>query len=405
VNKTYHGTDRIICHYDSDRPVEIPDTLRATPVRGLWVSNVANIDLPVIEGDGAVYKDHIERLFEVCEDYAINTLYFQVRTTNDAFYRSVHNPWSRFLTGTEGQEPPFDVLAWVIEEAHKRGIELHGWCNPYRVSFDGSKSLTEYLETCDDKNLAKQDPSLVLLDKKGKLILNPADPRVKRHIIDSMVELAQNYDIDGIHFDDYFYPYHAIDDVRNDLTFYDQREDRSLSLDDFRRQQVNDVIEGVHTAIHALGNEQVFGVSPFGIWKNKDADPNGSNTAPQCGQSYFNQYADSVRWVKEGWVDYIVPQIYFPFGHPIAPFADLVDFWVGVVRNTDVDLYIGHGAYRLGSEGEWLDPDEVVQQLRYANQFPHVSGNVFFTYHNFRDAEEKSEGILRLRAALTSMID
>lgn len=398
MKKNIHN--ETIHYFNTDQPVVIPEVFSPKKVKALWVSNVLNIDLPMIEGDGTKYKQEILKMLDTCEAYGINTIYFQVRTTNDAFYHSKLNPYSRYFTGEEGIEPPFDVLKWVIAETKKRQIEFHAWCNPYRVSANASLSQEAYLKTCDDKNFAVRHPELLIQDKGGKLILNPAKDEVKQFIIYSMVELAMHYDIDGIHFDDYFYPYGGLHDEQNDLADYEQRHHPLESLGDFRRRQVNDVIKGVHEALKQMNPKLQFGVSPFGIWKNKTEDTYGSNTSPKCSESYHTQFADSVHWVQAGYVDYIVPQIYWPFGHPIAPFADICDFWVDVCKDTNVKLYIGHGAYRLGSEGEWENSEEIIDQLKYANQYKEVGGNVFFTYHTFTDEKQTKEGMDKLQKIL-----
>ena len=396
----YNVNNEIVRHFHSDAPVEIPETYREQPFRAMWVSNVVNIDLPVITGDGLAYKVEITKLLDTCDAYNINAIFFQVRTTNDAFYQSKLNPISRFLTGEEGKEPPFDVLAHVISEANRRDIEVHAWCNPYRISADGKLSQEEYLATCDPLNFAKRHPEAIVKDDKGKLILNPARSDVKQFIIDSMVELAENYDIAGIHFDDYFYPYGSLDETQNDRAEYDQNKHPNETLDDFRRRQVTDVIAGVHKAVKNVDPKLRFGISPFGIWKTKASDPRGANVDPRCGETYYNQYADSYLWVKEGYMDYVVPQIYWHFNHHLAPFADLCDWWDDLVAGTGVELYIGHGAYRLGSEGDWTNPDEITDQVKYANQKPNVKGNVFFTYHTFIDNNQVAEGMRRLKRLL-----
>ncbi len=140
-----------------------------------------------------------------------------------------------------------------------------------------------------------------------------------------------------------------------------------------------------------------FGVSPFGIWKNNKENEYGSNTAPTCSESYYSQYADSLKWINDKYIDYIVPQIYWEFGHKIAPFADICDFWVDACKDKDVDLYVGHGAYRLGSKGEFLNKREVVNQIKYANQYKTVKGNVFFTYKTFIDKEISQDGMNELK--------
>ncbi|MDC0558826.1 family 10 glycosylhydrolase [Candidatus Izimaplasma bacterium] len=398
----YTEKETPINYLDTDTQVEIPSTYNKKPFRALWVSNVVNIDLPTIENIEE-YKSQVIHMLDTCIEYNLSAIIFQVRTTNDAFYESKLNPFSRYLTMSEGNKPPFDILKWIIEEATKRNLEFHAWCNPYRVSSDGKLSVEDYLATCDDLNYAKQHPEDLVLDTKGKLILNPTKPSVKKHIIDSMRELATNYKISGIHFDDYFYPYSGLDENHDDSFEFENREDKTMSLGDFRRANVNEVIKGVYHAIKEVDEHLQFGVSPFGIWKNKASDPNGSNTAPSCSESYYNQYADTVEWIKEGYIDYIVPQIYWEFGHKIAPFADICDYWVKTCQNTTVKLYIGHGAYRLGNKGEFGNKEEIINQIKYANQFDSVTGNVFFTYKTFIDKEKSYEGMQLLKQLLNEV--
>lgn len=385
-----------INYYKTQKQVTIPEKYSDKSFKALWVSNVLNIDMPTTEHI-EIYKNRIIEIFETCKKFQLNAVFFQVRTTNDAFYDSKLNPYSRYFTGKEGAKPPFDVLSWIIEKARSYQIEFHAWCNPYRVSMKSDLTKSEYLEQCDDLNFAKKHPEMVVTDHRGQLILNPARAEVKKFIIESMKELATTYDVDGIHFDDYFYPYGGLIDEDNDFKEYEQRSDKNQSLDDFRRQQVTEVIRDMHTELKALNPSLRFGVSPFGIWKNKTDDQLGSNTDPKCSQSYNNEYADSYLWVKKGYIDYIVPQIYWDFGHPIAPFADIADFWVEAVKHTKVDLYIGHGLYRQGTPGGYENPLEVVNQVKYVSQYKEVKGHVFFTFHTFIDDNQVKEGVEQIR--------
>lgn len=381
--------------------IHIPKAYHDKSVRAMWVSNVLNIDLPTTE-DFEAYRSAIQQLFDTCERFRINTLFFQVRTTNDAFYASRLNPYSRYLTGEEGREPPIDVMAWLIEASHARGIAFHAWCNPYRISAKAEPSIEAYLDTCASSNYARSHPDDIVLDTRGQLILNPAHETVKQHIVDSMVEIVEQYQVDGIHFDDYFYPYAGLDSAHDDSAAYQARSDKSLSLGDFRRYHVTQVVERVKIGIKKVRPDIQFGISPFGIWMNQDNHPQGSPTDRRCSQSYDNQYADTVDWVKRGLVDYIVPQLYWPFDHPLAPFADLADWWIRLCENADVDLYIGHGAYRLGTEAAYLNPDEIVHQVRYAGANNTVKGHVFFTYHTFIDSSKPKAGIEQLRLLLNN---
>lgn len=392
---SYKDSSKPVCYYQTDKQIEIPDEMTIKEVRGVWVANVVNIDLPTID-DIDLYLKKINEMLDTCEAFHINTLYFQVRTTNDAFYESKLNPYSRYFTGKEGKLPPFDILKYIIRETKKRNIQFHAWCNPYRVSADGKQSIEDYLETCDSLNFAVKHPEYLVLDTHGKLILNPAIEEVKQFIIDSMIELVENYDIDGIHFDDYFYPYSGLSEDRNDFAEYEKRSDRTQTLDDFRRFHVSDVIKRIHDQLHMVRDNIQFGVSPFGIWKNKSSDILGSNTGSACSESYSNQYADTYLWVKEKYIDYIVPQIYWEFEHPIAPFADICQWWAELCENSNVDLYIGHGVYRLGNPGAYENSDEVVNQIKYANQFETVKGNIFFSYQSILNQKNKQTGVEKI---------
>ncbi len=392
----YKDKEKPICYYNTNKQIEIPNTFNLKPFRGMWVSNVANIDLPILE-DEQSYKEKINRMLEVAKTFNINAILFQVRTTNDAFYESKLNPYSRYLTGQEGKKPLFDVLKYVIDEAKKYNIEIHAWANPYRVSLNGIIKQEDYIKTCDPLNFAIKHNEFVILNKEGQMILNPAKEEVRQHIIDSMKEIVRNYEVAGIHFDDYFYPYQGLDESCNDLKDYEQREDKKMSLGDFRRHQVDLVIKGVHDALKKENPKIRFGVSPFGIWRNNTNDALGSNNGPGATESYENQYANSYKWVKEGYCDYIVPQLYWEFGHKIAPFADLCDWWQNLCKDSNVDLYIGHGAYRLGQEGEYENPLEITNQVTYANQYDTVKGNVFFTYKTFIDEDKNRLGMCELK--------
>jgi uncharacterized lipoprotein YddW (UPF0748 family) len=396
------STQQTLTYFNSDEPIIIPDTFSKKPFFAMWVSNVLNIDLPILT-DLESYKKLILEMLDVAISYQITDIMFQVRTTNDAFYASKLNPYSRYLTGKEGIKPPIDIMRWIIDETHKKGIKFHAWCNPYRISMIKDLSIDAYLETCDDLNFAKKHRHLIVTDKEGKMILNPASPEVKQFIIDTMVELASDYPVDGIHFDDYFYPYHGLSDDHNDLAYFEKRIDQLQNLDDFRRQQVTDVIDGVHKALKKLNPNIRFGVSPFGIWKTTASDPMGIPIDPKCGQSYHGQYADAKLWVEKEMIDYIVPQVYWDFAHSLAPFADIVKWWASVCKDSSVDLYIGHGAYRLGKDGSYKDPMEIVNQINYAASFEAVKGHVFFTYKTFISKDEPYEGMQKLKEALRSV--
>lgn len=383
-----------ILDWDGNQVV-IPDKYHEKPVRAFWVSNVVNIDMPN-QLDLKKYKEKLKEIIETAKDYNINTIFFQVRTNNDAYYKSKLNPTSRYLVGKEGDPLLFDPLDWIVKEAHKNNIELHAWCNPYRVSM-ANHDKDEWLESASDLNLAKRRKDLLVLDTEGLIILNPAKAEVKQHIIDSMMEIIKNYDVDGIHFDDYFYPYKPLHHEHDDIEEYEKRKDKNQSLDDFRERQVDEVIKGVYDAVKAYNPKLQFGVSPFGVWKTNLSDPNGSRNVGGVYESGISQHANSYRWVKEGFIDYIVPQLYWDFAFENAPFADMTNWWVDLCKGTNVKLYIGHGAYRLGRDGQYEDKMEIVNQVKYANQFKEVQGNIFFTYKTFVQDGPEKEGMLELK--------
>ena len=218
---TFKEPNKPILDWDGNQVV-IPKKYHEKPVRAFWVSNVVNIDMPN-QLDLKKYKEKLKEIIETAKNYNINTIFFQVRTNNDAYYKSKLNPTSRYLVGKEGDPLLFDPLDWIVKEAHKNNIELHAWCNPYRVSM-ANHDKDEWLESASDLNLAKRRKNLLVLDTEGLIILNPAKAEVKQHIIDSMMEIIKNYDVDGIHFDDYFYPYKPLHHEHDDIEEYEKEK-------------------------------------------------------------------------------------------------------------------------------------------------------------------------------------
>jgi len=371
----------------SNARVLIPDVYRpkAREMRGVWVATVENGDFPAHVNAASFRVDYL-RLVEALQREHFNTIIFQVRPTNDAFYPSKLNPWSRWLTGQEGRGiGQFDPLAFMVAEAHRHGLEFHAWLNPYRVANSAKMRKWAYLRTLAPLNFARRNPLQVLEVRRGdgtwSLLLNPGDPRVERFILDTVREIVTRYPVDAIHFDDYFYLYGGVGNT--DRSTFHQYNPRRLSLDDWRRSNVDSVIRGVKRELTAYnrrtGRKVAFGVSPFGIWANRKNLAKGSLTGGL--QSYFSLCADSRGWVKKGWVDYIVPQLYWPFTQDVAAYAELADWWADTVKGTNVNLYIGHGVYRLGSTPQW-SRNELADQLRYNTKRPEIKGSVFFSCRN-----------------------
>lgn len=421
------NSEEYTTYYGSKKIVEIPETFieREEELRGIWFSTVANIDAPIMESIES-YKAHLDDAIQTIKEYHFNTIVFQVRPSSDAFYESNLNPWSRFITGKEGKYPGFNVLEYVIQQAKKEGIRVHAWINPYRVStqklseIEGQPSKEMYLNSLDDKNFAKQNMDCVIYTKEGKLILDPASQKVRDFVSDSVLEIAEKYDVKAVHIDDYFYPYDDILDYEEYKKFEASKENFT-ELADWRRNNVDVLIKQIHDKLATLDKKVEFGISPFGVHRNnskfytgdkKGGWEFGSNNHPSCFQGYEQLFADVFLWMEKGWIDYVVPQVYFDFNNikdilengkvierrEIVKYADLVDWWVWAAQKTNTKLYIGQGLYRYSDSGNWSNPEEIINQLKYNMKFDFISGSVFFTYKNLK--ETKVEALVKARELL-----
>ncbi|NDV82812.1 glycoside hydrolase family 10 protein [Bacteroides sp. 51] len=265
------------------------------------------------------------------QEAGINAIIFQVRPEADALYNSAHEPWSRFLTGVQGKAPnPYwDPLEFMIQECHKRNMELHAWINPYRAKTNTSVQLAStHIYNIHPERFIEYD---------NKLFFNPALAENRAHICKIVSDIVYRYDVDGIHMDDYFYPYPANGaDYPDDASF--AAYGRSFTnKGDWRRNNVNVLIKEIHETVRKLKPWVKFGVSPFGVYRNQSSDPLGSNT--KALQNYDDLYADVLLWAREGWIDYNIPQIYWHVGHPQADYQELVNWWA---RNAEGrPLFIG----------------------------------------------------------------
>lgn len=341
--------------------------------RATWISTVYNLDWPSKKGLSEVdQKQEFIELIDRLDEAGINSVIVQVKPTADSFYPSQYGPWSEYLTGTQGKDPGYDPLAFMIEETHKRNMEFHAWFNPYRVS------VNDNIEALTEDHPARKNPDW-LVSYGGKLYYNPGVPQVKQFVIDSILEVVKNYNIDGIHLDDYFYPYpkKGVDFPDDELYKAYKRTDNETK-EEWRRNNINDFIKNLYEAIKNEKSNVAFGVSPFGIWRNKVDDPSGSSTKGGVA-SYDSLYADTKYWVEEGWLDYIAPQIYWNIGFEIAEYKELVNWWADVVNNKNTNLYIGHAAYKV-EEGNtpWGNPMEIPNQIEYNREIPEVKGSIFF---------------------------
>ena len=368
----------------------VPAAYAAQPaqdgMRGVWVSSVANIDYPSQQGLSAdQLKSEADTILNNIASMGLNTVFLQVRPSADALYQSALFPWSRYVSGTAGQAPDgdFDVLAYWVEGAHSRSLQLHAWLNPYRITRDGKEELDALPETSP----AKQHPEWVV-EYEGNYYFNPGLPAVQQLVVDGAAEIVRNYDVDGIHLDDYFYPGTDF----NDAAAYARYGEDFDDIGDWRRDNVNTLIASLDETVHAINPELSFGVSPAGIWDNKADNPKGSDTNGRS--SYREIYCDSVEWIKRGTVDYICPQLYWSIGYEIADFEVLVDWWQDIVSTSDVALYIGIGAYRA-AEAEpgdvWYGTAELERQLDMLDNSIDIQGEVFFSYASLMEAQGCSD--------------
>ena len=362
--------------------VDVPSVYRQRQKewRAVWVATVENIDFPVCTTQSS-FQQQFNNVITVLQRHNINTVIFQVRSNCDAFYPSRYNPWSRWLTGQEGGKlGSFDPLKWMIDRTHASGMEFHAWLNPYRVVSKTKLSKSAYLATLDAGNYARKHPDQVLSIELGngtrQLILDPGHPEVRTYIINTVTELVKNYKVDAVHFDDYFYPY---DGLKNqDNSSFRRFNPGNLSLADWRRNNVDLVIEGVSRAIRANRSSPatLFGISPFGIWANRSTHPEGSLTGGK--ECYATLFADVRKWMRRKWIDYVVPQLYWEFHHDVAAYGCLVDWWCNEARISGVKLWIGQGAYRIGN-GQ--PQGELAAKLRYDSIRSDISGEALFSFN------------------------
>jgi uncharacterized lipoprotein YddW (UPF0748 family) len=357
-----------------DRPTD-PATSKYQ-FRALWIASVANIDWPSITGLEA-HQQCAELIgwFDMAVRLRLNAVILQVRPTADAFWSSRFEPWSQYLTGKQGIDPGYDPLAFAVEEAHKRNLELHAWFNPYRVSMqaDPAQLVPEHP--------ARRHPGWIF-SYGSKLYYDPGVPDVRQFVQDAVLDAVTRYDIDGVHFDDYFYPYPVAGQVLPDAETFARHGTGFGSVEDWRRGNVNKFISEIGQRVHRAKPWVKFGISPFGIWRNRSADPRGSDT--NGFQSYDGICADTRLWVENGWVDYIIPQLYWNIGQPVADYAKLVQWWNEQVKGADVQLYIGEATYKVGTLGAWNNPAELSAHLELSRVYPGVTGHAFFSARSVR---------------------
>jgi len=344
-------------------------------MRAVWIATVGNIDWPSKSGlSSEQQKSEFIRHLNFLQQIGINTVIVQVRPAADAFYESSYEPWSRYLSGKQG-EPPFpkyDPLQFIIDECHKRNMDVHAWFNPYRALVNVNSNPNP------PHHPTKKNPDWII-NYDGKAYFDPGNPQAREYIINVMIEAVKKYDIDALHIDDYFYPYPVKGLRFNDDISY-QKYGQGKNLADWRRQNVNTFISLLHSNIKKVKPWVKFGVSPFGIWRNAKNDPEGSQTN---GSSCYDElYSDVRLWMKNNWVDYMAPQLYWERGHRAADFNALLPWWMA--NKYQRHLYIGLGVYRMvnAQSGVWSSSNEILSQIKATRQ-QGADGIVFYSLTSF----------------------
>lgn len=360
-------------------------------MRGVWVATVFNLDYPAAPTtSSAELSRQADMILDYTKACGFNAIFLQVRPCSDAIYDSDLYPWSAFLTGTQGTAPDsgFDSLTHWVNGAHARGMELHAWINPYRIT----KSAADW-ENLSADSPAKSHPEWVVYHN-GNYYFDPALPQVRRLIIDGAVELTAKYDIDGIHMDDYFYPGKDFNDAASFAAYGGGFTD----IGDWRRNNVNTLVQEMDSALHLINPDIQFGISPVGIWASRSLHPEGSATTNPYS-SYYNLYADSKKWVEEGWVDYIAPQIYWEAGHGTADFTTLLNWWTSVTETSDVKLYIGLADYQsagaVSPGSPWYNGAEIARQMADCHANPQVAGVIHFRYGSIASSPALTQVLLQ----------
>ena len=347
-------------------------------MRAAWIATVANIDWPSSPDISATEQmKEMTDMLDSLQALNMNAVIFQIRPTADAFYYSDFEPWSHYLTGRQGEEPEpyYDPLAFVVHEAHRRCMQVHVWLNPYRtLNEDDLSILTE-------NHLYHRRPDM-FVKYGGKYYFNPGLDVTREYLNDVVADIVTRYDIDAIHFDDYFYPYRIAGQEFPDSETFRRYPRGFTDKDAWRRNNVDMVIKELQRTIKSRKPWVEFGISPFGVWRNKSADPMGSDT--RAGQTnYDDLYADVLKWMREGDIDYVVPQLYWEIGKAVADYRILADWWADNAYNCN--LYIGVSASNLGMiKGEaWHRPNELCRQMRMNDTIERIDGIVFYSCRPF----------------------
>lgn len=381
------------------------------PMRGVWLATVSRLDWPPVNSVNVssaqlrisqqqrALTDKLDKL----KALGINTVFFQVKPDGTAMWPSKILPWSDMLTGKIGEDPGYDPLQFMLDEAHKRGMKVHAWFNPYRVSVNTKPSTVVEL----NRTLSLQPASVFVLHRDwirtsgDRFVLDPGIPEARDWITSIVAEVVAHYPVDGVQFDDYFYT-ESPGSALNDSQTFRQYGQGFSSKADWRRHNTQLLIEQVSRTIKQLKPAVEFGVSPAGVWRNLSHDPAGSDT--RGAAAYDEAFADTRRWVQQGLLDYIAPQVYWPFSRQAARYDVLAKWWADVVKPTKTRLYIGIALYKVGepskNEPDWTvqgGVPELKKQLDLNESLPHIDGTILFR-ENYLNQPQTQDAVNYLKS-------
>ncbi|KGB00337.1 glycosyl hydrolases 31 family protein [Enterobacteriaceae bacterium ATCC 29904] len=381
-------------------------------MRGVWLATVSRLDWPPVNSVNVsspalrirLQQQALITKLDNLKSLGINTVFFQVKPDGTALWPSQILPWSDMLTGTIGQDPGYDPLKFMIEEAHKRGIKVHAWFNPYRVTTNTKPGTITALS----RTLPQNPASVYVLHPDwirtsgDRLVLDPGIPAARDWITSIVAEVVERYPVDGVQFDDYFYT-ETKSSTLNDTQTWQQYGQAFASKADWRRDNTQQLIAQVSRTIKQINPNVMFGVSPAGVWRNRSHDPAGSDT--RGAAAYDESFADTRRWVQQGLLDYIAPQIYWPFSRDAARYDVLAKWWAEVVKPTKTRLYIGVALYKVGeplrNEPDWTvngGVPELRKQLDLNDTMPGISGTILFRENNLNQPQaQQAVSYLRSR--------
>lgn len=348
--------------------------------RGAWIATVANIDWPSTTAIGNTEKQQAEMnwILDSLQAIGINAIIFQVRPTADALYYSELEPVSHWLTGTQGSwnsQTPWDPLEWTIKQAHQRNMEVHVWLNPYRVNL----AKTD-ISTLSENHIMKKQPDW-FWNYGGQWYFDPGLEQTREWICTIVQDIVQRYPIQAIHMDDYFYPYPLGKKTLPDEKTFAAHPRGYTDIQEWRRNNVNLAIQEISKTIKECSAHVQFGISPFGVWRNAAVDSTGSKT--QAGiTNYDNLYADIRLWIQKGWIDYVLPQLYWEIGKKAADYEILAHWWANEVKGTNCKLYIGLAPYRLENASPktpWGKGNEINKQMQLNRTIPEITGECFYS--------------------------